>query len=250
MPFIAYDNVLETATVTASSEQLQFPFQNAFDGLIYPADVWKPAGSGASYLYIDAGAEVTPDYFAFANYYADQITLSRCDASYLNPVTVVSFTGLSNSSGVKYANIGFPSSSRYWIIMLNKFGEIPLLGHVSFGQRMERPESVQIGFSPANLSRSNEYLNSVSDGGFMLGRSLVREGSEMNLSFDLLSPTWVRNSWLPFSLHAEQKPFFFAWDYDNHNDETALCWTDKKQAAPVYSFPNLMKVALRVKAFL
>jgi len=68
------------------------------------------------------------------------------------------------------------------------------------------------------------------------------------LSFDLLTPNYVRNSWDVFIQHAELKPFFFAWDYANHPTEVAFCWTDKKITPPVYSMPNFMKVSLRLKA--
>ena len=185
--------------------------------------------------------ETQPSSLAF-NYDGTKMYVlgSANDAVYQYELNVI-------SNGVIYYEFS-TVSSRYWRFEVAKASAPSSLGIVALGEKLAVPESVQVGFSPANLARTNKYLNSTSDEGHFLGRRLIRNGSEMSLSFDLMTPAFVRNSWDVFIQHAEVKPFFFAWDYANYPTEVAFCWTSGNIPKPVYSQPNFMRVALNAKA--
>ena len=247
MPSIGYENIFETGTVSVDSEDADYPKENAYDWLAYPGDVWKPATSGTHYITVDAGSAVSADYWAAYSHDIDSIKLQYSSDNFAADINDVGSAVSPSGNGVIYKE--FTSiSARYWRFEVIKSGSVSSLGVVALGEKLTIPESVQVGFTPANLARKNQYLNSVADDGSFLGRKLIRSGAEFNLSFGLLTPAFVRNSWDVFIQHAEAKPFFFAWDYGNYPDEAAYCWTDKKIKPPVYYMPNFMRVSLKVNA--
>ncbi len=139
-------------------------------------------------------------------------------------------------------------ASRYWRFEVIKASAPSSVGVITLGEKLTIPESMRAGFSPANLARTNKYLNSTSDEGQFLGRRLISNGSSMNLSFNILTPEFARSSWDVFIQHAEVKPFFFAWNYDSYPTEVAFCWTTGKIKPPTYGSQTYMTASLKVKA--
>ncbi|MBL4709764.1 MAG: hypothetical protein JKY48_15125 [Flavobacteriales bacterium] len=247
MPSIGYNNLFETGTVSVDSEDASYLKENAYDWLAYPGDVWKPATSGTHYITVDMASAVSADYFGIHSHDIDSIKLQYSNDNFAEDINDVGSAITPTANEIIYSEFA-SISSRYWRFEVIKVSAASSLGVIALGEKLTIPESVQVGFSPANLARNNMYLNSVSDTGAFLGRRLIRNGSEMDLSFELLTPAFVRNFWDVFIQHAEIKPFFFAWDYANYPSEAFYCWTKKKIPKPVYNLPNFMQAKLKVNA--
>lgn len=151
MPLFGYNNILESATVTATAEAADFPVENCYDWLTYPSDVWKSTALGWSEIRIDAGSVVTADYFAFYNFIATSIWLQTTDAAWTATATPVQVDGLTDNKVIfkQFAQ----ASSRYWKIAIYHASAIPVLGVVALGNSMAINESVQVGFSPPEMAR-------------------------------------------------------------------------------------------------
>lgn len=247
MPSIGYQNHFATGTVSVDSEDASYLKENAYDWLIYPGDVWKPATSGTHYITVDMGSSTAADYWSVYSHDVDSVKLQYSNDNFATDVHDVG--GAVSPAGREVIYKEFSSiSSRYWRLVVIKSAGPSSIGWVTLGQKLTIPESVQVGFEPYSLAGGNQYLNNDSEGGYPLGRSLIRTGEEFDLSFDLLTPAFIRSSWDAFIQHAEQKPFVFAWDYSVYPAEVAICWTDKKIPKPSYHLPNFMRAQLKVKA--
>lgn len=247
MPSIAYENYFTTGTVSVDSEDSDYLKENAYDWLTYPGDVWKPATSGTHYITVDMGSAVDADFWAVYGHDVDSIKLQYSSDNFAADINDVGTSVSPSGDEVIYKE--FTSiNARYWRLQVVKAASVSSIGLVMLGEKLTVPESVQVGFTPPTLTGGNDYMNSESEGGYFLGRSLIKNGRQFSLSFPLLTPSFIRDSWDLFIQHAEAKPFIFAWDYDNYPAEVAYCWTDKKIDVPNYHQPNFMQASLKVRA--
>lgn len=88
---------------------------------------------------------------------------------------------------------------------------------------MDRP--IYAGITPPNLSRRTQYRTQISEGGQWLGRSIVRNGVNVNISIQHLPAAWYRNKFDPFAIAARTKPFFVLWRPYGYADEAAFAFT-------------------------
>jgi len=119
-------------------------------------------------------------------------------------------------------------------------------GVVSFGASLELENGMMPGFKPPIFGNEDEYINSISDNGAFIGRSLVRYGVSFDIKQSFMEPSFIRASYIPFLEHAQAKPFFFSWDNADYNNEAAFCWADGKIDIPGYSHTNYMEHTLKV----
>lgn len=222
---IGYENHFETAsTVTASSEDTDFPVENVYDWLT--TDFFKPA-SVASDVTITTtfSSSVSADYFAI---YAHDLhdnggtyKLQYWDgAAWQDAFSVVTPT-----NGKPRVNYFTSQSSDQWRVVFTATS-IFSIGVISFGARLTFENGIWQGFSPPDFAdNSTIYTNSGDDGNF-LGRSIIRRGVKFNIPLTHASLGWMRSDWLPFTQHALTKPFFFSWDASAYPNEVAYCWVD------------------------
>lgn len=266
---IGYNNLLDTGTVTASTEATGFEKENAYDNNTY--DYWKPTAVPA-YLNVDMGVDTACDYLFIAAHdmgdtggtiqlqYAD-------DASYATNLTDVFTTtdsriteasdtriteagdfritesGISFSSNKPIFKTFTSVSKRYWRIKLD--GVISSLGFVKFGVRLDLPAGMRPGFDLITESRNHKLVNQISEGGEFLNRSVIREGGKGKITLTLLTPAWIRSNWESLADAIELAPFAFQWDNTNYPGEAALCWT-RNMPTPKYTHPTFMSVSIDV----
>jgi hypothetical protein len=249
-PRIGYKNLFESAsTVTASSEASGFEGSNAYNW--DTASYWKPSATGTHYLTATFSSAVTADYFAIyahnLNTYNASVKLQySTDGSSWSDATSAQAPSTSRPILVSFTAI----LAAWWRIELVTSSGPAQIGVAAFGEALVFPCGMKVGFQPPTLSREGKYMNSKSEGGQFLGRSLLRNGAKTKIDLDLLDPLWVRNNWEPFIRHAEIKPFIFSWDYENHPNEAAFCFTSGKIPPARYSEPNFMSISLPVDALI
>ena len=238
---IGYDNVFTSAAVAASSETDEGPAENAVDGLTY--DWWQGEGDPDT-LTVNSGS-ASCDYLAIAAH--DLGTQSA------------TITLQGSADGAAWVTVAGPYSPTddtpwlwrftqatyaYWRISVA--GGPCRIGVVNAGVAMVLPEGVYAGHAPASLNRKPKLLNNDSEGGQLLGRSIIRSGATSEIVQERVSTTWVRDTWQPFARFAETRPFFYAWRHADFPEEVLYAWSDGE--ANVQQGPNqFMKVSLDIK---
>lgn len=244
--YIGYQNIMESASsVGASSSQAGFPVENSFDWLSF--DWWKPTSPGTNYITIDAGANVAVDYWAIAfhdlalhsgtikpQYSSDNFSSDTNDLdSVYTPADNKAHMGIVTQRNVRYYRFEITTS-----------GDAPLIGALSIGARLELPREVPLGFVSPHYGRKNIILNSVSDGGHFIGRSIRRQSREFDIKQRNVPASWFDTYWEDFVEHIEQKPFFYLWDEENRPLESVFAWTDGEVPTPSYGNPNLLDFSI------
>lgn len=224
-PKIGYDNLFERGTVTATSAHADYPVANAFDG--FTDDFWRPNGTGTQRLSVALGV-ATP-----ANY----VALAACDLAAQGVTVRVQ----GSADGVTWTNVSdeivpaddsplmvcfTQAAHAHWALRFTvPAGKTVHIGVAHIGVALELPIGFFVGYAPPKLNPQVTYLNSNSDSGKFIGRSIIREGINDQLSLSHVSPEWVRQHWVPFAAYARRKPFFLAWYPSKYPDDVAYVWT-------------------------
>ena len=219
---IAYDNVFARGTLTASSSPVGGEAENAVDGLTW--DYWQPTGAGPHTLTVDLGAAEPVDYLAL---HAQNLA-----------TTLGSLTLEGSADGAAWTTVSGPHSPadtapllflfaavsyRYYRVSMTGAGS--RLGVLQAGTRLTLPEGIFVGVAPASLNPRNEILNSTSEGGQFLGRSLIRTAVSETIKQDRVSQSFARNEWRAFADHAALRPFFYAWRANDYPLEVMYAWS-------------------------
>jgi hypothetical protein len=218
---IGINNIARTGTVTASTAAAGFPAIAAANPLTY--EFWKPTTVPATWT-VDAGAAVTCDYLGVASHTlgtsATTLTLQHStDNSTWEDVETVT-----PSTNAPIIILFPPVSRRYWRIVLS--GNIALVGVVNIGKVLEMERPCFAGLSPIDFARQTVIRPNTSEGGQWLGRSILRQGSQMSVSYKHLTYDWYKTNFDPFVEQARSYPFFFAWRPQGYADSVGYVWTN------------------------
>lgn len=243
---IGYNNYLETGTLTASSSTSDGPPANVGDWL--DSDYWVAAGDGTQYIDIDLGVAKSADYFAFynQNLYANSGTIKL---QYWNGSAYVDvFSAVAPSTNAPYLTIFNTISAQKWRILVQQTGAAPYLGICALGVSLALPFGVYLGYTEPVLARTPTLINSVSDGGSFLGRSVIAKACRTTLPLQFATDAFVRSSWLDFVKHMETKPFFYCWNYASYPNECALCWAEDSIPPPSHTHYGYMGTTVNIRA--
>ncbi|MGX7703806.1 hypothetical protein [Methylobacterium sp. Gmos1] len=232
---IAYDNLLERGTVTASSENAAYPVANAYDWLT--CDFFKPAAAGTVYINLTLTMPGSANYLAVYNQdvykYGGTIGLQ-----YYNGTTWVDATSgvapANNAPRIVFFDTKTATQWRLVIICTQVFS----LGVVSFGQYLALPYGMYLGWAPPRFARATRLTTSLSDGGAFLGRSVLANGIRTTLVVQFVPTAWMEANWLPLVRHIERKPFFFAPQVVKRPLDVALVWSEDEVPAPTFTHYN------------
>ncbi len=219
-PKILHENRLDDATPVASSTAAgNFSVLNLRD--FRPYTWWKPATLPAT-VTVDCGSAKAVDYWAlyghglFTGACTIELRASTDNFSGSN-VLVDSLTPASNDPFARYVN---SVSYRYWRLTITGSAP-PALAIAALGQLLDIPAYLATGFDPIGRTIKGQYNRS--ELGHPLGRSVKFEEWNESLKFELLSWSWVRNTWLPaWRAHVRDDPFLFAWNPTGNPGEVYL----------------------------
>lgn len=250
--YIGYNNLIEHAdsAITVTSEATGYEKENAYDWLT--SDWWKAAAAGTVYYTIDLGSAKAVDYFGLAahnlpdNSGTIELEYSSTGAWAGEEVTAVST--ITPSDNAPIFRVFTSATMRYWRFKIVATTNANLIGVLSLGVRLELPSEIPLNFTPPSLARDHSIANNVAEKGAFLGRTLERNGYELDLKQNFVTPSWIRTYWEPLADHVDTKPFFFSWDYENYPDEAVLAWADKMLPKPSYSHANFMKFQIKGRA--
>ena len=231
------------ATVTASSEEADFPASAAAQELTY--EFWRPTSLPATWE-VDAGEPVTVDYCGIASH---TLAGNTVEVQYFDGDDWQTVSDVVTGDDTPLMFLFGPVEAQRWRIQISD-GDVPSVGVVFFGQTLAMQRSIYGGHSPLNLSRSTTREPNRSDRGQWLGLSLVRRGISTDFSWQHLTAAWYRANFDPFVEYATQSrgTFFIAWRPVRFPAEVGYCWVDQDDVQPSnMGQRDLMQVDMTVR---
>lgn len=251
--YILHNNALEQsgATVTTlNSISVDHPLANCYDYKLHTSTM--QGSSGDLTILIDAGASdtISADYLGFfGSNLADEVTAISLD--YLDGADWVSHVSITAASGdlKNGVNVGIAATVetyRFWRVFVEGGTTDAIYEQIMIGQSFKlRP--LNKGFRPPVYQHYNAVSKVNLDANF-IGRSVRKAPIPLTIKQTAIEPADFRANYVPFLEHANDKPFFFCWDYENFPGESVYCWRDDRAPNPVYSHLCFMAIDLKVKA--
>lgn len=235
---VAYQNIFESGTVTASSEATGYYKENAYD---WRGDDILVFNSGTAHtLTVDYGAAVTVDCFCLAYH-----NLGTIGATITVRYSVDNFAADDNvlltlgpaTNGVIFVPMT-STHKRYWRVQIDlaSAGQ-PYIGQVLLGQLLNLPRPVAVGGNVIHDSDADEIINNTAQNGNMLGMSVIYQGVKGSIKFEYMTESYLRGQYKQFKDHARFKPFFYSWRPSLYNEDAVICWRagDIPAANPTHS---------------
>lgn len=240
---IGYVNLLESGTVVASSEDAGFPVANSYDWLT--SDFFKPSGGGTINITLTLGSPASADYFAFYNQNLYSLS-GTIKLQYWNGSTYEDCFSAVTPTDNKPVFVSFDSqTSTQWRVVI-VCASVFSIACISFGPQMALEYGMYMDWTPPALGRSTSLLNSLSDGGAFLGRSIIANGVKTSIDVKA-SDAWMRSTWLPFVKVAEKRGFFFIPDLVGQPTEAVFAWTEGDIPAPRHVNYGYMSVSVPIR---
>lgn len=254
--YIGYDNLYlrSDAVVIGNVEDANQPASNAASWLTSGGG-WQASGAGDKTLTVSLDASANGNSYGIYKHNLGTLGLTVKLQSSPDGVVWTDLTGSEKTPGndqTIYFVATAPVSASFWRIHIAGMvaADTLIIGQAFIGASLLLFNPPEPGWTPPNLALANKFINSRSEGGDFLGRTLVRKGSATRFSVSLAAASWVRANWLPFMLAAEQHPFYHAWDTINFPEEVAYCYTDGKISQPKYTHSRFMSFDLKFIALL
>lgn len=209
LPRIGYKNLFREGLVNVSSQDDDYPKENAYDGLTY--DAWKTTGAATEWIRTQVASQ-NADHMAIAAH-----TLAGCN-----------LTPQRSTDGAVWTNLESPFTmpdnrpivwewtsvaDAYWRLLIENAPGPVSIGAIHVGLKTAMQKGLPVGFEPPELNEDVKYTNSISEGGQSLGRSIVRRGVRSSVTTEPVSYTWAREDWLSFIESARSYAVFFWWSF-------------------------------------
>ena len=245
---VAYTNLLESGTVTVTSETTGYPKENLYDWL--PCDWWKALAAGTVYVNVDLGSAQSVDCWAVAAHNltdnSGTIKLQYSSDNFsadINDFDTVQTPSANETIFRKKTSV----SARYWRFEITSTGSPSAIGLLFIGVAMEFNKDIGGNFTPPQFADVSTLLTNITESGNFCGRSEISKGKQFTISQTLVPISWYTANWSSFIGHVKTKTFLFAHDYENYPESVALCWSAQKEnPVPTHNGPNFMQFSLKV----
>jgi len=245
-PKIGYENFFTTGTVTATSEASGFEKENAYDWLLW--DWWKASAAGTVYYTVDYGSARAADYWAIASHdLSDNSGTVQCQYSSDNFAADTNDIGdlITPSDNSPIFHEFSSVSARYWRLKIVSSGSASKIGVASIGAAFQLSRAYGSGQEIPYDADNFEGVNLVSEDGTFLGRSIISESINSNITLTLQTLAVARGDWRNFITHAKSKPFFYSWN-PTYSTDVVYCWMNGNPTAPAYTSHILMSFGISI----
>lgn len=217
-PILLYDNRFLDGAVTATDTALDYNANNIKDLRTYT--FWKAASAGTKYITVDCATSKSADSLGIIghNFKTANATVS-IESSTDNITWTQRLAGFIPSSDTAFMKTFTSVSARYWRIKIVTASVAPQLAVALLGAKLTFERYLQGPFDPTPEKIEGDSQRSKT--GNLLGSVVYYQSRKISADFKHLTPNWVRDTFKPAwdSYLSQLKPFFFAWDPDNHPDE-------------------------------
>ena len=246
-PYICYNNLVKSATITVSSEATGFEGTNTQNPQTW--NYWQPTAVTATIDYTIASTSMNYCGIAAHNMGTNGNTVT---IQYSNQDSPETFTTIDTQTPTDDSIILFLFNS----VASTKFrvqisgGTVPNIGNIFFGQRLEAERGIYGGHTPITLNQMTTIRPNKSEGGHFLGRSIIRTGASTTVELKNLTAAWVRASFKPFITDAISNPFFFAWHPTTYTAEVAYGWVNEDISVQNNGKAGLMDTSFTIMGIL
>lgn len=230
--YIGYNNKLAEGVV-----------DNATMGEPLDATDWKSFtawkfGPGDHSFEVGFSDAASMDYFAIAFYKmggAASVKLQYWNGSdFITVATIDEATELGRPIMKRFDQ----ESSDLWRVLVEGSAADSYIAVMSAGQWIGIPQQDH-GWTPPRLARKTKILSNDSESGVFLGKSILRQALEFEITATFLQIDWAYSTWLAFIKHAEQLPFFFQWEVTFGGSpvvgDTVYCWVEEEIEPPEFA---------------
>lgn len=221
-PIICYENRLDDGTPTATDTASGYDVLNLRDLRTYTFHKFLNA-TGTKYITIDCGSAKSADSLAIVghNLYTVGATMqlqSSTTGAWAGEqvVRIAEFTRTSDKAFIKTFT---SASARYWRLRILNMTAAVQMAVVLLGSQLNFENWPAGQFDPNAEKIMAESNNSKT--GNLLGSVISYHEREVSVTFNRITDTWFRNTFLPvWHTHLKLlKPFFWAWDLTNNSGD-------------------------------
>lgn len=238
-PRIGADNVFRRGTITASAGTGKYAVDWRADR------VWAP-GAGAQTLTVELAAAAPADYAFLAMHnlgtIGASVAIQRLSGSW---ATVSTFSPTDDSP--IWASFASASSTQWRVVITSPAGTAPAIAVLSVGAALVLDEGLRPGWSPTIFAGSSDVIDSVSEDGLLIARSLRRRPDTATMTISDVAETWMHTVWRPVRDRLIRQPWALCWSPLEAHGDCALCWTDGMPSPDTYSSPGQMSIGWRIK---
>lgn len=247
---IAYQSILDDydVTITASSEASGYAGVNVKSRLTHSG--WKPSSSGTQYLTFAASTGKRVNYLAIAAHnLASKAAVIDLEYSDDGGSTWTSILETYAPASDAPLLLLFDAQERlhYRLAVTVSGADYPTLAVVMLGARLALQRGIYVGHAPAPFSRKARFNVDMSEGGHILGRSVVSRAHTASIPLRRITPAWYREYLDPFLESAEELPFFFLWNTDDRYKGEVIFGELTNEPEPVNEHKSFMGVDLAMR---
>lgn len=202
---VLYENILESGTLSFSTEAVGFVAANVLDDATWNA--WQPTAVPA-FLQVDMGSPVTCDTLGISSH-----NMGTAGASFILEYSADGISWTESSASYAALDDGdilvcFQSASaRYWRINLT--GAVAFIGVVKLGEKLAFPYAPLEGHVALHHSRKYELLTNGSMSGQFFASRVVKVGAETSVNVGIVDRDFAETDLAAFELHYNQGRAFF-----------------------------------------
>lgn len=214
---IGYQSLLDSAdiAIAATSAASGYPASAIKSRLT--AGGWRPSANGAQYLTFTGSRGHKADYLVLAGHNLASKG-AVIDLEYHDGTSWLSM--LSGHAPVSDSPIMLLFTQREALayrLRVDVAGvAYPTIATVLLGARLSLQRGIYVGHNPAPYSPDVDFVTEESEGGNIVGSTVLSTSFSTSVSLRRITPTWFRAYMAPFLLVARRKtPFAFMWNTDD-----------------------------------
>lgn len=233
-PRLAYSSMASASTITASHDTDSVGY--LYDNMTTLK--WRPANTTSSIQF--DGTFTDADYVGIAgvNWQSAGASVIVKDAS---DNVLGNISGLRDNQPVLFV---FTKATHTRILLEFSCSNTSLeVGEVYFGESMQFPRNVSIGYKPGRWS-SNDIVSESRTEGNQFGGSIVRSrGTTENFTINHVPVEFMEDEYKSFQNDAKGIPVFFLWNKANSNHAVYGNWS---ATSPTFTTSILSSISLTI----
>jgi len=221
-PIVGYRNLATVNNIVAGTADLSFPAINLANPSTYLR--WLGANTSEQYVTINHNAVDPIDYVAIAghNFGSAQIPVSIEGNDGGGFDELVSDSIPADDGPLLFRFV--PQSLQSVRIRLQPGNAAPQAAVVYVGRLLILPRRIYVGYRPLPLNRKANIVTGRSELGQFLGRIVLSQMTESQISMSNVLPAFYRSDIEPWLRDAVERPWFFAWRPGDYPSEVGYCW--------------------------
>jgi hypothetical protein len=246
---IGYQSIVTEDNITATSQAAGFPVVGVTNGLTY--EQWRAEvdefGASDSFIVVELDAPTDADYFGIAGHNLSNVGgVIQVQYSF-DGDTWITLQELSPGDNSPIMLLFATITASFWRLHVTTINGQPSIGVIKIGEALSMQRPIYGGVTPVTMARQTDYQNNRSETAQFLGRTAIRRGINVSLSWRHLTSGWYRQFFEPFALFAREEAFFLAWRPDRFPREVGYFWTTNDITPTNMGIRDYMEVSLELQ---